>query len=123
MLERATAARAEVRTDRRDPLGARTFDRDRQSTVGVTGPRFGFYGFAWQCEWNKNRPLRGIGDAVAAPSETGNRQSFDHALRLEHDPENGNRFMSRARSGDHAQMQKSRGCRVQITAPPGGAHA
>ena len=80
MLERAAAADAEMRAHRRDPLRARLRDLDRQPAVGMAGPGFGFDDLAGQRERHKHRPIGRIGDAVAAPSETRNRQTFDHAL-------------------------------------------
>ena len=78
-----------MRTYRRDPLRARLLDLDRQPAVGMAGPGVGFDDFARQREGHKQRPIRRVGNAVAAPSEPRNRQAFDHELRLEHDPDHG----------------------------------
>src|SRR6185503_14818939 len=49
MLERAAAARSEMRADRRDAVGARAGDLDEMPAVGVTGPLIDLGGFTRQC--------------------------------------------------------------------------
>jgi hypothetical protein len=47
----------------------------------MAGPGFRFNGFAGQRERHKNRAIRRVGDAIAPPAKTRNRQTFDHGLR------------------------------------------
>ena len=46
VLDGAAAAGAEMRTERRDPLGACAFDTQQQPAVGMVGDRTGFDGLA-----------------------------------------------------------------------------
>ena len=79
VLQRAPAADAEMRTDRRGTLHARVFDVQQLASVGMAGPRFGFDGFARQRAGNVDRPFGAVGDAVAAVAEPGDDEPLNHA--------------------------------------------
>ena len=89
-----------MRTNRCDPLGARVLDLDRQPAVGMTGPGFGFNGFAGQGERHKDRSIRRVGDAIAPPASRAIVRRSTMACDSGHEPP-----------------------ASSITAPPAGVHA
>src|SRR5262249_40894425 len=78
VLQRAAAAGAEMRTDRRDPVRARDLDADEVTAVRMAGPRVDRGGFARQRIGHVDRSGRRLGDAVPALAETRDLQMFDH---------------------------------------------
>ena len=69
MLERAAAARSEMRADRRDAIGARAVDLDEMPAVGVTGPLIDFRDLARQRVGHVERARGRVRHAVAACAE------------------------------------------------------
>src|SRR5262249_12632094 len=80
VLQRAAAAGAEMRTDRRDAVWARDLDADEVTAVGMAGPGVDRGGFARQRIGHIDRPDWRLGDAVAALAETRNLQMFNHGV-------------------------------------------
>ncbi len=79
MLQGAAAAGAEMWADRRDALGARLFDIEKVPSVGMTGPRLDFDGFAGQRAGNVDRAVGTVGNSVAAMAERRDGQVLNHA--------------------------------------------
>src|SRR5207302_7838430 len=81
VLDRAAAADAEMRTERRDPLHACGLDLEQSPAVGmVTGNRTGLYCFTAQRERHVDVAAAGDGDAVAVMAD----MIDDEALAVSH---------------------------------------
>ena len=78
MLQRAAAADAEVRADRRDALGARCFDGEELAAVGMAGPILDFDAFAGQRARHIDRTVGAVRDAVAAMADRIDRKVLNH---------------------------------------------
>jgi hypothetical protein len=72
MLDRASAADAEVRTDRRHPLRALRFDPQQLPAIGVTGDRLDRDGFARKRVGHIDRAVGRVGNTVAAVADMRN---------------------------------------------------
>ncbi len=79
VLHGAAAAGAEMRTDRRDALGARRVDGDQMTAVGMARPRFDLDGLARQRVGHVDRTGRRLRDAVAAMADLGDEEALHHA--------------------------------------------
>src|SRR5262249_3340883 len=71
---------AEMRADRRDAVGAGDIDLDEMAAIGMR--RFDLDGLARQRIGHIERACRRIGDAVAAPAESGDYEAFDHGRNV-----------------------------------------
>ena len=78
VLQRAAAADAEMRTDRRDPLGARDVDADQVTAIRMAGPGLDLGGLARQRIGHVERACRRVRDAVAAMAEPGDDDALSH---------------------------------------------
>jgi hypothetical protein len=79
VLQRAAAAGAEMRADRRDALGARDIDADEMAAVGMAGPWLDLDSLARQRVGHVDRAGRRVGDAVAAVADAGDGDLLSHA--------------------------------------------
>ncbi len=57
---------------------ARGHHLDEMPPVGMARPRLGLDGLAGERIGHVDRPIRSVGDAVAAMTEMGDRELFDH---------------------------------------------
>ena len=80
VLDRAAAAHAEMRTDRRDAVGARGLDPQQPAAVGMAVPALHLDGLARQRIGHVDRSVRLVGDAVAAPAELRDGEPLSHAM-------------------------------------------
>ena len=78
MLQRAAAARSEMRADRCDAVGAGAVDLDEMATVGVTGPLIDFRDLTRQRVGHVERARGRVRHAVAAGAESGDREALHH---------------------------------------------
>ena len=81
MLERAAAAHAEMRTDRRDALGACGLDPQQMAAIGMPGPRLGLDDLARQRVGHVDRPRLRQRDAVALAADVVDGQAVNQGGR------------------------------------------
>src|SRR5262249_53988026 len=78
MLHRATAANAEMRADRGDPLGACDLDSDEMATVGMAWPGADLHALARQAVGHIERACGSFGNAIAMRAKSRNGQAVEH---------------------------------------------
>ena len=81
MLDRASPADAEMRTERRDPLRACGLDLQQAPAVGMTRHRRHLDGLARQRIGHIDRLSAGKGDAVAVMTDVIDGEVFNHGAR------------------------------------------
>src|SRR5205085_10365385 len=82
VLHLATAAHAEVRTDRRDALRTRALDAQQMAAIGMAGERLDLHDLTRQRVGHEHRPARRIRDAVTAMAEPFDSQALDQSTSL-----------------------------------------
>src|SRR3954452_21585059 len=79
VLGLAPAAHAKVRAYRCDPLRAFALDTQQMAAVGMPGKCLYLHCFAGKRVRNKQRPVRRIGNAIAAMADARDDEAFNHA--------------------------------------------
>jgi hypothetical protein len=82
VLNRATAANAEMRADRRNTLGARLLDAEQFPAVGMAGNALDLDDLAGQRARHKNWLRAAFDDTVAAMAEPINHEALNRAIDM-----------------------------------------
>src|SRR5262249_27223680 len=78
VLQRATAAHAEMRTDRRDRCAAGAPDAKQRTAIRMPGQSFDLNGLAGQCVGYVDWSRLAVDHTVAAVAEVRDDQAFNH---------------------------------------------